>query len=243
MKLDLDYLVTSLSELKFFTTPGHDCSYLDGKQATTLFADPGEDIDTRLYSSLSEAGFRRSGQHIYRPHCQGCKACIALRIPVDKFKPKRTQKRILKKNADLTVVATRPKLTDEYFNLYQNYIRLRHSDGDMYPPEEDQFVSFLVKGRSEAIFFEFRFKQKLLAIAVADRLENGLSAIYTFFDAEEKTRSLGSYAILWLIQNTADINLPHLYMGYWIEACQKMSYKSDYKPLELFLENQWIPIP
>ncbi|MFT7685293.1 MAG: arginyl-tRNA--protein-N-Asp/Glu arginylyltransferase [Candidatus Azotimanducaceae bacterium] len=234
--------VAALSHLKFFTTPGHDCSYLDGKIATTLFVDPGYKISTLEYSELSALGFRRSGQHIYRPHCQDCKACIPLRIPVGNFKPNRTQKRIFKKNHQITVHSTKPEFTLESFDLYDRYIRERHSDGDMYPPNQEQYTSFLIEGRPEATFFEFRLGKKLIAIAVADQLKDGLSAIYTFFDPELHHLSLGSYAILWLLNTTIERRLTYLYMGYWIKECQKMSYKTDYKPMELFINNQWLPI-
>jgi len=234
--------VTSLSELKFFTTPAHDCSYLDNKQAITLFADPEAPIDTQLYSALSAVGFRRSGPHIYRPYCQTCTACIPVRLPVLSFMPNRQQRRTVKRNRDITVTRHIPTMQDEYFHLYARYISTRHSDGDMYPATEDQFQSFLVEGREEASFYEFRAEKKLLAVAVADQLDDGLSAIYTFFEPDEDRRSLGSFAVLWLIEEVARLKLRHLYLGYWIKHCQKMSYKADYKPLETFVNNHWVMV-
>lgn len=232
--------MTSLSELRFFTTPAHDCSYLEGKQAITLFADPLAKIDKDLYSSLSSVGFRRSGTHIYRPYCQTCTACIPVRIPVAQFEARRRHKRVLQANQDVKVITREPLLTEEYFSLYDDYISERHDDGDMYPASRDQFQSFLVDGRPEASFFEFRDSQKLLAVAVADELNDGLSAIYTFFDPSERTRSLGVFAILWLIEHAVELELEYLYLGYWIKQCQKMSYKMDYKPIELYVNNSWI---
>jgi len=131
--------LTSLSELRFFTTPPHECSYLEDREAITLFADPLAHIDKDLYSALSEVGFRRSGSHIYRPYCQSCSACIPVRVPVDRFEPSRRHRRIVKRNADLSVARVGPRLTDEYFALYQRYINTRHADGDMYPADIDQF--------------------------------------------------------------------------------------------------------
>jgi len=232
--------MTSLSELRFFTTPAHDCSYLDGKQAITLFADPLAKIDKDLYSSLSAVGFRRSGTHIYRPYCQSCTACIPVRLPVKDFAPRRRHKRVLQANTDITVTTHAPALTEEYFNLYDRYITERHDDGDMFPASRDQFQSFLVDGRPEASFYEFRDSGKLLAVAVADELNDGLSAIYTFFDPDEDARSLGVFAILWLIEQAGRLELDYLYLGYWIKQCQKMSYKMDYKPIELYVNNSWI---
>lgn len=232
--------MTSLSHLKFFTTPEHECSYLDAKIATTLFVDPDYNTSNEEYSELSALGFRRSGRHIYRPHCQDCKACIPLRVPLRSFKANRTQRKIYKKNQHLDISICKPIFKQESFDLYDRYIRARHSDGDMYPPDEEQFTSFLVNGRPEAVFYEFRHEGKLVAIAVADQLKDGLSAIYTFFDPDFNHLSLGSYAILWLLNTTLEQGLPYLYMGYWIKECQKMSYKTDYKPMEMFIDNQWL---
>ena len=234
--------MTSLSELRFFTTPAHDCSYLEGKQAITLFADPLAKVDKDLYSALSAVGFRRSGNHIYRPYCQACTACIPVRIPVSQFTGKRKHRRVRTINQTLTVTKHPPQLTEEYFSLYEKYISERHFDGDMYPASRDQFQSFLVDGRPEASFYDFRDSGRLLAVAVADELNDGLSAIYTFFDPVEKNRALGVFAVLWLIAEAHAENLEYLYLGYWIKQCQKMNYKMDYKPIELYVNNSWIGI-
>ncbi len=232
-------LVTSLSELRFFTTPAHDCSYLPGRQAITLFADPLALIDRNLYSALSEVGFRRSGNHLYRPYCQTCSACIPVRVPVGEFNPSRKQRRTWRRNQDLMVSNQVPHLSNEYFALYERYISTRHADGDMYPADIKQFESFLVDGRPEAVFIEFRAQGTLLAVAVVDQLNNALSAIYTFYDPDFSARSLGVYAVLWLIEETRRRGLRHLYLGYWIKQCQKMSYKKDYKPIEMFISDRW----
>lgn len=234
--------MTSLSELKFFATPSHDCSYIDGKQAITLFVDPTAELDCQLYTALAEVGFRRSGSHIYRPYCQECNACIPVRLPIAEFQPRRTQLRIYRRNLDLQVTQKIPRYTDEYYDLYARYISSRHSDGDMYPPEAEQFESFLVECREETRFYEFRSADKLMSIAVADRLQDGLSAIYTFFDPEESRRSLGVQAVLWLIEETKRLQLSYLFLGYWIKQCQKMNYKLEYRPIELFVNSHWIPL-
>ena len=233
-------LMTSLSELRFFATPSHDCSYIEDQQATTIFADPAANIDTALYSALSSIGFRRSGNHIYRPRCQNCKAWISVRIPVRAFHMNRRQRRIWRRNQDLLVSQRPPSLTTEYYDLYERYIADRHADGDMYPPGVEQFRSFLVDGRGEAAFYEFREADRLVAVAVADELEDGLSAIYTFFDPEDSKRSLGVHAVLTLVEVAAQRGLDNLYLGYWIKQCAKMNYKTDYRPLELFVNNRWV---
>lgn len=234
--------MSSLSNLKFFTTPSHECSYLPGKRATTLFVDPGARVDTEVYSALSALGFRRSGVHLYRPYCQTCNACIPVRVPAQGFMPKRGQLRIAKKNQGLTVSRERPAQTNEYFGLYRRYIAARHADGDMFPASREQFASFLVEGRPEASFYVFRDGKKLLAVAVADQLHDGLSAIYTFFDPTQNKRGLGVYAVLWLLDEVRRAGLDYLYLGYWVRQCRKMSYKVDYKPLQFFVNNSWIDI-
>ena len=232
--------MTSLSELRFFKTPPHDCSYLPDKQATTLFVDPSATIDTNVYTALSAAGFRRSGEHIYRPYCEACGACIPVRVLAQEFHAARRQKRNLKANLDVVVKTQTPYFNEQYYALYERYITKRHSDGDMYPPSREQFQSFLIDGRKEAVFFELHLANQLVGVAVVDQLNDGLSAIYTFFEPELSERGLGNFAVLWIIEETRRRSLPFVYLGYWIKQCQKMSYKMDYQPLEMFINNQWI---
>jgi arginine-tRNA-protein transferase len=235
--------VTNLKTLHFYATPEHECSYLEGFEAKTLFVDPQEIICTDAYSQLSDLGFRRSGKHIYRPYCSSCQACISVRVNGREFIPSKSQKRVISKNKDLTAIAVPPQFTDEYYELYANYINTRHSDGDMYPPTPEQFSAFLIEGGQQGCFYEFRDSQsKLVALAVTDYLTQGLSAIYTFFDPAESHRSLGSYAILWQLQEVKRLDLEYLYLGYWIRECQKMSYKVAYNPLEMLLHGQWIVV-
>jgi len=232
--------MTSLRELRFYATPEHACSYLPDRQARTLFLDPYAQVDRHLYSQLSELGFRRSGGHIYRPHCETCQACISVRIPVAEFQPSKTQRRIENRNRDLIVRAQPCQLTQEYYQLYERYINQRHADGDMYPPSREQFCNFLVEGGTDSCFYEFREPSgKLLAVAVTDLLDQGMSALYTFYDPESARRSLGVYAIIWQIRQTRRIGKDWLYLGYWVEGCRKMNYKTRYRPLEMLIEGQW----
>ncbi|MGB3595776.1 arginyltransferase [Pseudomonas neustonica] len=233
--------MTDLSQLKFYATHPHPCSYLPREQATTLFLDPQQPLDVETYSELSEMGFRRSGDHLYRPHCRACNACIPARIPVAEFEPNSQQKRILKKNRDLHVTEASPEPSDEIYDLYQRYICARHADGDMYPPSRDQFQSFLVKDWNFCRFFTFRDPDnKLLAVAVTDQMVNGISAVYTFFDPQEHKRSLGRFAILWQIQHTRDLEMDSVYLGYWIKDCRKMNYKTEYRPIEMLVNQRWV---
>jgi arginine-tRNA-protein transferase len=228
-----------MRDLKVYTTYPHSCSYLEDQEATTLFVDPRQPVDQKLYSNLSQLGFRRSGSHIYRPHCTHCDACIAARIPVDLFETKRGQRRTWNRNQDLTVHATDDMRDNAAFELYQNYIESRHSDGDMYPPEREQYESFLSNAWGCTRYYRFYDGESLVALAVVDELVDGLSAIYTFFDPALDRRSLGGFAILWQIEKAREMGLDYLYLGYWVRNCQKMAYKSDYRPLELYVNNRW----
>jgi len=231
--------MTELARLKFYATQAHPCSYLPTEQATTLFLDPSQPMDAQVYAELSEVGFRRSGDHLYRPHCQNCSACVPARLPVGEFKSNRQQRRIRNRNADLQVQAVRPAFSEEYYELYARYIEQRHADGDMYPPNREQFSTFLVRDLPFSRFYEFRLNGRLLAVAVTDVLPNGLSAVYTFYDPNEEQRSLGRFAILWQITETARLGLHAVYLGYWIKNCRKMNYKTQYRPIELFVNQHW----
>lgn len=228
------------SSIKLYATHEHPCSYIEGRLATTVFVDPAASLDAELYSELSNVGFRRSGKHIYRPHCQNCRACIPVRIPVEQFKFTRSQKRCLKRNRDLTVEIVPSIDSDEHYQLYENYITLRHNDGDMFPPSREQYVEFLSAQWGVTRYLEFRLEKKLVAVAVSDRIAQGLSAIYTFFDPAEDNRSLGVLAVLQQIAQAKALSLPYVYLGYWIKECDKMSYKSQYRPLQMLIEDRWL---
>ena len=232
-------MTSSMRDLKVYTTYPHSCSYLDDQEATTLFVDPRQPVDKELYSKLSVLGFRRSGNHIYRPHCTHCEACIPARIPVVNFDASRSQSRILKRNEDLRVRRSDDLRDEEAFELYRRYIELRHADGDMFPPDREQYESFLNNAWDCTHYYRFYDRTRLVALAVVDELQDGLSAIYTFFEPLEDRRSLGSFAILWQVQRARALGLDYVYLGYWIKGCRKMAYKSAYRPLELYIKNRW----
>lgn len=234
--------VTLLANVRVFATYPHDCSYLQGEQATTLFVDPSTPIDARIYSQLSHIGFRRSGPHLYRPHCASCNACVPARVPVQLFRPNRSQRRIVARNRDLEIEVVNEIHTEEHFDLYSRYIEQRHRDGDMYPPDREQYASFLTREWGSTSFVEFRAAGTLIAVAVLDRIDNGLSAIYTYFDPEQSQRSLGSFVILWQIERTRELGLSALYLGYWIRNCRKMNYKTRFRPIELLANGHWVRV-
>lgn len=226
-------------QLNLYATHKHSCSYLPEEEASTIFVDPNYPVDAFVYSRLSEIGFRRSGEHIYRPHCDQCQACIPLRLPVAAFQPNRRQQRCWNKNQDLEIHITEDIGSGEHYALYENYIRHRHSDGDMYPPSREQYDSFLSAQWDVTHYVEFRQGHRLLSLAVTDVLDHAVSAIYTFFDPLEAKRSLGIYSVLFQIELAKKLDLPYVYLGYWIQNSPKMAYKSQYQPYELFLAGEW----
>lgn len=236
-------MTSSLRDLKVYTTFPHTCSYLPDRDATTLFIDPRQEIDQPLYSRLSQLGFRRSGSHIYRPHCGSCNACVPARIPVQAFRPDRSQRRVWKRNQDLVLLHSDDIRDEEAYDLYYRYIELRHADGDMYPPDREQYLSFLNNPWQVTRYLRCYEGERLVAVAVLDELQDGLSAIYTFFDPDAERRGLGVFAILWQIERARELGLSYLYLGYWIENCAKMNYKSRYRPLELLLDGHWTETP
>lgn len=229
-----------LGTRQFYITPGHACSYLPGREAQTLFLDPRETITPGLYQALTLQGFRRSGSHLYRPHCRGCQACVPTRLPVADFAPKRRQRRVAAANTDLRVVVEPAAYSERAYRLYARYVSGRHGDGDMYPPSVEQFRSFLLSQWCDTLFVESWLGDELVAVAVTDRLPHGLSAVYTFFDPDHAQRSLGVFSILQQIALCRRLQLPNLYLGYWIRDCQKMRYKIDYRPIELFVNGSWL---
>lgn len=231
------------THFNLYATPPHQCSYLPTLQAMTVFIDPHFPKDTSLYNTLSQHGFRRSGEHLYRPHCHNCEACIPVRLPVRLFKPRRSQRRIWKKNQDLTVSAVAKQFNGEHFDLYCRYLAARHPGAGMDKPTPESYLQFLTSSWSMTVFYEFRWQRQLLAIAVVDQFDKGLSAVYTFFDPDYPHRSLGVYAILWEIEQTQHLQLDWLYLGYWIKECQKMRYKIEYQPLEYYFNGRWQTFP
>lgn len=233
--------MSSLKNLKLFTTQPHPCSYLPDREARTLFLDPELEVSQELHTYLSEMGFRRSGLHMYRPHCDHCQSCIACRVVVDAFLPNRRFRRILKKNTDLEISRVDSIDSPEFYALYANYINHRHHDGDMYPASRDQYESFLANTCETTEYFAARDPQgRLLSVMVSDLLANALSAVYTFFAVDEAKRSLGNFCILWQIHEAQRLGLPYLYLGYWIRNCDKMNYKTQFRPLEMLVNGHWI---
>lgn len=228
--------------LSFYITPAHDCPYLDKKTAKTVFLSPEINVDQKLYTALIEQGFRRSGEHIYRPHCDNCNACLSTRVPVNQFSPNKQQRRCLKKSTRFSLQISPARFNITHYQLFSRYIENRHRDGDMYPASPLQFREFLLNDWFECNFLnliDIR-NNKLVSTTVFDVVENGLSAVYTFFDTDYAKFSPGRLGVLKLIQLAKQKTLDFVYLGYWIKDCQKMSYKGEYRPIECFVEKRWL---
>lgn len=233
-------------QIALYLTGDHDCSYLQDQRARTLFVDPMAPMDGHAYQSLVEQGFRRSGAHVYRPACRQCERCVPVRIPVDAFTPNRAQRRNLEQNrGNLRLLDTPSRLNPDHFDLYQRYLLARHPDGSM---AEDQSIEsyrrFLVEPwGGETRFLEMRQDGRLVGVAVTDVLPRGLSAVYTFFDPALSSRGPGTFAVLAQVEIARSVGLPYLYLGYWIGASPKMSYKDRFRPIEAWADGRWRRFP
>jgi len=233
-------LINNQNNVDLYLTDTHNCNYLLGSTAQAVFVGSSKTIDQFLYQNLLASGFRRSGNFVYRPHCQNCTACVPIRLPVQQFIPRRAQRRCWQRVIDdLHVICLKPAFYVRQYKLYQRYIDARHDDGSMSNPTPDDYLHFLTTHCCPSMFVEFRYQKQLIAVAVTDVLPNALSAVYTFFDPDFSHYSPGVLAILWQIQEAKQRNLPYLYLGYWIENCQKMRYKNQYRPLEAWDGKNW----
>jgi len=228
--------------VRLFQTLPHPCGYYAERTAQNLVIDPAAPRLDQLYGPALERGFRRAGGHLYYPNCPQCRACTPCRIDVEAFAPDRSQRRCLKRNADLSVVECMAGYNAERHGLYERYLRTRHSGGGMDEADASDFRRFLTAPWSPTLFLEFRQDARLLAVAVTDVCVNGLSAVYTFFDPDETARGLGTYAILQQVQLARRRGLPWLYLGFWIEGHAKMDYKRRFRPLQVRTREGWVPL-
>jgi leucyl-tRNA---protein transferase len=234
-----------LQPLQFYATQSYACSYLPQREARSQVATPNHLIDGNVYSELIHLGFRRSGMYAYRPHCDGCRACLSMRVKAQSFTPNRSQKRAWQKHQGLEVRVLNLFFSPEHYALYQTYQHTRHAGGGMDDDNVDQYQQFLLQSRVTTRIVEFREASQqgslgaLKMVSVVDFLHDGLSAVYTFF-ATEKNASYGVFNILWQIEQTKALGLEHTYLGYYVKNSPKMVYKAKFQPAQYLVHDQWM---
>jgi leucyl-tRNA---protein transferase len=233
-----------INTVQLYATAPYPCSYLPHKEARSQVATPSHLVHDDVYAGLIAKGFRRSGLFTYRPHCDGCQACVPVRVLAHRFTPTRSQKRIWTKHQHLEVRVLPVAFDPAHYALYQSYQQVRHAGGGMDNDSTEQYRQFLLQSRVNTRLVEFwqpatdNHDKQLVMVSIMDVLSNGLSAVYTFFDAHITT-GLGTFGVLWQIEQAKILGADHVYLGYWIADSSKMNYKRAFMPQEHYIAEQW----
>ena len=231
---------------RFFVTAPSPCPYLPGRQERKVFTELNGQHASELNDALGRIGFRRSQSVAYRPSCAGCAACVSVRVVTDGFKPNATQRKLLRRHEDLEAHACRPWATDEQFQLLRRYLATRHPGGGMAQMDEGDYADMVEQSPVNSYVVEYREpategkRGRLIGACITDRQADGLSMIYSFFEAGDPARpSLGNYIIMDHILRARDAGLPYVYLGYWVKGSERMAYKTRYRPIEVLGPNGW----
>jgi arginine-tRNA-protein transferase len=229
----------ALARIQFYVTTEYPCGYLEGRLARSLVAAPAHLINRRNYSDLVNLGFRRSGLYTYRPHCETCQACVPVRLSVEQAERNRSQRRAWNRHQHLETSVLPLDFSDEHFQLYARYQKTRHPGGGMDNDDAAQYRNFLMQSNVDSALVEFREDGVLRMVSIVDKLSDGLSAVYAFYDSTVEGASYGVYNVLWLTEWCRELGLPYLYLGYWIAESRKMAYKVDFTPIEGLMDGDW----
>lgn len=228
-----------LSAIQLYLTAPYACSYLEDREARSQVATPSFLITPQVYAELVQHGFRRSGTFTYRPHCDSCRECVPVRIDIAGFNPNRSQRRSWKQHLGLDITLHGLEDQAEYFALYQRYQYSRHRDGGMDNDDQEQYRNFLLQSHVDSMLVEFRDEGVLRMVSIIDVLEDGLSSVYTFYEPDIEGSSFGTFNVLWQIELCRKLQLPYLYLGFWIKQSPKMAYKANFRPLQGLLHGAW----